>query len=87
MEGELTLAERWCLVELSAVCGVYSEEMVCYVVEEMLESRMDFGLCFRYLCNVGYKGMELLVSLAKQDFKEMPVMILDHLARTEQIME
>lgn len=40
--GKMGAAEKCCLLELIAICGVYCEEVVGYVVEEMLEARMGF---------------------------------------------
>jgi|688.fasta_scaffold297272_1 hypothetical protein len=42
MENKLSLPEKVCLIELIAICGVYDEEIIGYVVEEMLEGRMEF---------------------------------------------
>ncbi len=65
----MTAAERCCYIELIAVCGVYSEELISYVVEELLEGRMEFDLSFALLSNMGYKGLSILVNLAREDFK------------------
>lgn len=36
---------------------------------------------------MGYKGLELLINLAREDFKQTPILILNHLARTEEVIK
>lgn len=73
-------------MELLAVCGVYDSKIINFVVEGMLENRIDFSLSFCVLSNMGFGGLAALVHLARQDFKELPTMILDHLSRTEEVI-
>ena len=52
----------------------------------MLENKMNFMLCFMLLSNMGFGGLAALVHLARQDFKEIPLLILDNLSRSEEII-
>lgn len=52
----------------------------------MLEGSLDFLEGFLVLSNMGFRGLEILINLAREDFKETPMLILDHLARTEEIL-
>lgn len=56
-------------MELLAVCGVYEERIINFVVENMLENKIDFTLSFLVLSNMGYGGLAALVHLARLDFK------------------
>ena len=72
-----------CLIELLGICGIYDENIVNFTIEQMIEEKLDFQLCFGYLSNVGFAGIASLIHLARQDFKDIPIKILDHLSRTD----
>lgn len=69
-------------MELLAVCGVYNERLINLVIENMLENKINFMLSFLLLSNMGFGGLAALVHLARQDFKELPILILDNLSRS-----
>jgi hypothetical protein len=54
---KISQAEKCCLIELISICGVYDDEIISYIVEEMLEGRLEFELSFILLSNMGYKGI------------------------------
>ena len=65
---------------------MYNEKLINFVIENMLENKMSFMLCFMLLSNMGFGGLAALVHLAGQDFKDIPLLILDNLSRSEEVI-